>query len=112
MLFAALGYALNMLIIHIIAGKVSPTLNLHQSNVGFLFMSSLLCSISPRPIDYQQVSPSLIVQVLAIVPMGYLTQYLIIRANSLSKPSYVMPFGYVSVVAGFAADVLLFGTQF
>lgn len=112
MLFAALGYALNMLLIHVIAGKVSPTLNLHQSNVGFLLMSCFLCSVNPHPIDPQDVNVSLIVQVLGIVPIGYFAQFLIIRANNIAKPSDVMPFGYASVMVGFVADVVLFGTTF
>ena len=54
----------------------------------------------------------MIVILLGIVFTGFFTQFFIIKANSLAKPSLVMPFGYVSIAVGFVADVVLFGTQF
>ena len=33
-------------------------------------------------------------------------------ANSLKKPSVMMPFGYVGVATGFLADIYLFDTSF
>lgn len=112
MLFSAFGYALNMLLIHILAKAVTPSLNIHQSNIGFLLMSSLLCSFTPNHLESTDITFKLVLELLAIVVIGYMTQFLIIRANSIKKPSYVMPFGYVSVVAGFLADIFLFKTQF
>lgn len=113
MLFAAVGYAFNMLLIHILAvDKVPPSVNLHQSNLGFMLSSSLLCSFHPNKLEAADITFTLILQVLGVVLMGYITQYFIIKANSLTKPSYVMPFGYVSIVGGFIADAFLFKTNF
>ena len=33
-------------------------------------------------------------------------------ANSMKKPSVMMPFGYVGVATGFLADVFIFDTSF
>jgi len=43
---------------------------------------------------------------------GFIAQTLIFLANSLKKPSLMMPFGYFGVATGFIADVYLFDTQF
>jgi hypothetical protein len=43
---------------------------------------------------------------------GFITQTLIFLANSLKKPSLMMPFGYVGVATGLIADVYLFDTRF
>jgi len=41
-----------------------------------------------------------------------MAQYGINLANSIKSPTLVMPFGYVSVIVGMAADVYLFGSTF
>ena len=112
MLFSAVCYACNMLLIHIIAKQIAPIVNLHQSNIGFMLASAILCSFIPNPLSLQDISLDIVLTVLGIVASGFLTQLFIIRANSYAKPSLVMPFGYVSVAVGFLADVLLFDTSF
>ena len=60
----------------------------------------------------KDVSLMLTIQLIGIAITGYCAQFLIIKANSIAKPSIVMPFGYVSVTFGFFADVFLFNTSF
>lgn len=60
MLFSAFGYALNMLLIHILSKAVTPAVNLHQSNIGFLLMSSLLCSFTPNHLESSDISYKLV----------------------------------------------------
>lgn len=110
MLVAAVGYAGNMLLIHILSKKIAPIVNLHQSNLGFILAGSIFCSFTGSEVKREQVGWVLIAEVAGVVVCGFLTQLFIIRANSISKPSVVMPFGYVSVVVGFLGDVFLFGT--
>ena len=112
MLSSAVGYACNMLLIHILAKKIPPIVNLHQSNLGFLLASAFLCSFIPHSLSLSDITWKLVLIVLATVVTGFLTQLFIIRANSIAKPSVVMPFGYISVAMGFLADVYLFGTHF
>ena len=54
----------------------------------------------------------LVIKLIGVAVTGYFAQFLIIKANSIAKPSIVMPFGYVSVTFGFVADVFLFDTSF
>lgn len=112
MLFSAAGLACNMLLVHIIAKDIPPIVNLHQSNLGYVLASGTLCSFTPHQVPFEEVSWLLLLVLAGIVLAGFFTQLFIIKANSLAKPSIVMPFGYVSVAVGFLADVLLFGTQF
>lgn len=43
---------------------------------------------------------------------GFIAQYTIFMANSLIKPSKIMPLGYLAVIIGFLADLYLFESQF
>ena len=113
MLASAVGYAGNLMLIHIIASEVPPIVNLHQSNLGFIFMSGILCSFNQeKQLEMESFTFELILVIIGVSITGFLTQLLIIRANSYARPSLVMPFGYVSVACGFLADVFLFGTSF
>jgi drug/metabolite transporter (DMT)-like permease len=42
--------------------------------------------------------------------LGLASQYLVFAANTLMKPSNMMPFGYASVATGFIADMYIFDT--
>ncbi len=44
--------------------------------------------------------------------LSILYQYLIFAANTLKKPSHTMPFGYVSIVINYLADLFLYGSKF
>lgn len=61
---------------------------------------------------YKDFNVHFILLVVAVGIFGALSQNLIFLANSLKKPSAMMPFGYVGVAAGFVADVYLFDTSF
>ena len=113
MLSSAVGYACNMMLVHIIASEVPPIVNLHQSNLGFIMASGILCSFNQeRQLTTGDVTIELVLVIIGVSVTGFLTQLFIIRANSYAKPSLVMPFGYVSVACGFLADIFLFGTSF
>ena len=112
MIFSAIGLACNMLLVHVIAKDLPPIVNLHQSNLGYVLASGTLCSFTPHRVAMEEVTWVLVLIMMGIVLTGFFTQFFIIKANSLAKPSLVMPFGYVSVAIGFLADVILFGTQF
>lgn len=43
---------------------------------------------------------------------GFLAQFLVFMANIVKKPSSMMPFGYVTVLVGFLADLYLFDISF
>lgn len=57
-----------------------------------------------KPIDYR-----FFLLVGSLVGFAYLTQNMISRAVYLKKASYVMPFGYISIVVAFVCDVVVFG---
>jgi drug/metabolite transporter (DMT)-like permease len=112
MVFAAVMYACNMVLIHIVSKQIPPMCNLHQSNLGFILASAVLCSFLPNPVEASQVDVPLVARLAGIVGTGLLTQFCIIKANTIATPSVVGPFGYVSVAVGFLADVFLFNTKF
>jgi hypothetical protein len=47
MLFAAFGNAMNKLYTHTLAKRVSPTVNVQYSHIGFLVIGGLLCNFKP-----------------------------------------------------------------
>ncbi len=47
-----------------------------------------------------------------LVCSALLCQYMIFASNSLMKPSRVMPFGYLSVITSFLADLYIFEADF
>lgn len=51
MLMGAFSNAFNMLLIHIIGKELQPIVTLHQSNLGYLFASSILCSFIPHSVS-------------------------------------------------------------
>ena len=44
----------------------------------------------------------------ALLCIALVCQYMIYASNSLMKPSKVMPFGYLSVITSFLADLYIF----
>ena len=54
----------------------------------------------------------LVFLLLAIIILTFGGQYLIIVANTLRKPSHMMPFGYAGVATGFLADIYMFDIDF
>lgn len=73
---------------------------------------SILNSFEPKVMNYADFNMNFVLLVVAVGLIGALSQNLIFLANSLKKPSMMMPFGYVGVAAGFLADVYLFDTSF
>ena len=110
MLIAALAHAMNMHYIHALAKKVHTFVNVHYSHIGFLVVNSLLSMVFPSRLHWSEVSWELIGLLVGIFLATILTQYAMFLANSIKSPSLVMPFGYVGVIVGFAADIYLFDT--
>ena len=102
----------NVLLIHILSAKIEPIVNVYLCNFAFILAGSIFCSFTGSEVKREQVGWVLIAEMAGVVVFGFLTHFFIIKANSISKPSVVMPFGYVSVVVGFLGDVFLFGTEF
>ena len=111
-LVVAFGHAMNMHYIHSLAKKVNPFVNMWYSHIGFLFANSLMSNIYPFKLEQEGVILSLLLLIVLISIATVITQYGIILANSIKAPPLVMPFGYVSVLVGFCADVYLFETEF
>lgn len=49
---------------------------------------------------------------VGLVVCAYNCQILITRATYLKKASYIMPFGYVSIVFSFMMDIFIFDENF
>lgn len=49
---------------------------------------------------------------ILLIFLALTTQYMIVMATTLKKPSYTMPFGYFGLVVGFIADIFYFNTSF
>lgn len=111
-IFAAFCYSMTMIFIHDISGKVGSTVNLHYSYIGHLFTSSILVQTYKMEIDYNHLTWGLLANFFGIVIFALLTQYMIFSSMSLKKPSYIMPFGYLTVICSFFTDMYFFGSSF
>jgi drug/metabolite transporter (DMT)-like permease len=47
-----------------------------------------------------------------LVGFAYVMQNMLSRATLLKKASYIMPFGYVSIVVSSICDIIVFGVDF
>lgn len=112
MFISAFTYALNLHFVHSLAKKIDPMVNMHYSHLGNLFASGVLCNINPKRMDPSKFTVTFIVIILCMSIVGIFAQNLVFLANSLKKPSLMMPFGYVGVITGFLIDLYLFGTEF
>ena len=58
--------------------------------------------------------PSLttVMHILLLVGSAYGCQITMTRAIYLKKASYIMPFGYISIIFATISDILLFGASF
>ena len=112
MIMAALAHAFNLHFIHGLSTQVNTFVNMHYSHMGFIATNGILCNLAPRKMEMEDVSWWLVGMLAGIVVTGFLAQLLVFMANIIQKPSKMMPFGYVSVIAGFYADLYLFGTNF
>lgn len=112
MILSAFANALNLHFIHGLAKKIDPIVNMHYSHLGMLTASGILCNFSPIVMDSSLFSLNFILLILCMSLVGIFAQNLIFLANSLQKPSLMMPFGYVGVATGFLMDLYLFDISF
>jgi len=82
--------------------------NMHYSHLGNILGSSVLCNFSPKVMELKSFNLSFILLIVCVSVTGIFAQNLIFLANSLKKPSLMMPFGYVGVTAGFLFDLYMF----
>jgi hypothetical protein len=112
MIFAAFGHALNLHLIHGSAKKVDQMLNVHYSHTGNIIFSGIICNMAPQVMPAESYTLEFFLLLLGISLTGIFSITFIFMANSLKKPSVMMPFGYVGVATGFLADIYLFDTSF
>ena len=112
MLLVAMGHALNMNFIHSLSKTINPFVNIFYTHVSLVFLNSFMCNLYPETPHLQGTLLGFAILLCALLITNLFTQYGIILANSIKPPSQVMPFGYVSVLLGFCADVYLFDTKF
>jgi hypothetical protein len=112
MLFAAIANALNMHFVYLLAKKLDPAVNIFYSYLGFMASSGLLSAHYPSKLAYDQLDFTFFILIFGIAGTGFFLQNLIIMANSLKKPSLMMPFGYLGVVTGLLADLYIFEISF
>ena len=110
MLISAFCNALNFYFVHGLAKKIDSMVNMHYSHLGNMFVSGFLCNFSPKAMNPLDFNSKFILLIILVAVVGIFAQNLIFLANSLKKPSLMMPFGYVGVTTGFFIDLFLFDT--
>ena len=71
-------------------------------------MAAILQNIHTTKVNYEKVSVLFFICLIGLVLTAYFCQVLLTRAIYLKKPSYIMPFGYVTIILSFIIDTLLF----
>ena len=112
MLFAAIANAFNMHFVYLLAKKLDPAINIFYSYLGFLASSSLLSAHYPSKLTYEKLDLTFFMLIFGIAGTGFFLQNLILMANTIKKPSLMMPFGYLGVVTGLVADLYIFKNSF
>lgn len=112
MFISAFTFALNLHFIHKMAGKIHPFVNSQYSQVAFLFLNGILSQFTSKRIGIEDIS-IFFIGIMCLLTFSTLSaQYLIVMANNIKQPSLMMPFGYISIMVGFTADLYLFQTDF
>lgn len=110
MFVSAFTYALNLHFVHGLSKVVDPMVNMYYSHLGNLIAGGIVCNFSPKIIDSSKLNMTFILLIICMSVFGIVAQNLVYLANSLKKPSVMMPFGYVGVVTGFLIDLYFFDT--
>ena len=98
--------------IHSLAKKIEPLVNIHYSHIGWMITSSVLGNFQPLHVSLEKIDINLILLCIAVIFLSFFALYFIIIANTLRKPSHMMPFGYAGVATGFLADIYMFDIDF
>lgn len=112
MICAAFAYAIQLHMIHSTAKKIDQMINVHYSHVGSIMISGILCNMAPQTMPIESYEIEFILLLTGIAATGIFSITFIFMANSLKKPSLMMPFGYVGVATGLLADIYLFDAPF
>ena len=108
-LVAALLNSLSFIYLHNLKGKVSSLVSLQYFITCQVILAGLCQNISPGQEEAKPFEIHLFWNVLMLVAFSYSAQILFFRALYLKEPTYILPFGYISVVFAMVVDALLFG---
>ena len=112
MILSAFANALNSHLVHGLAKKVDPFINIHYSHLVTLVFGGVINTFTQKTMDPSRFNLTFMILALGMALAGFASITLIFLSNQLKKPSLMMPFGYVGVATGLIADVYLFDTKF
>lgn len=101
----------SMLYLHELKGKVSNLIALQYFYIAQTFVTGTLQNFQTMKIS-RKIDHNFVLAVAGLVMFAYCTQNLITRAIYLKKASYIMPFGYISIVVAFISDIVFFSANF
>jgi drug/metabolite transporter (DMT)-like permease len=116
MLFFSLGAAftnsLSMTYLHDLLGIIPGTISLHYFYIGQCLFNSILIIFQEDDLVVKNLDCNFYFYVFGFTITAYLMQNFTTRAILLKKASYIMPFGYITVILSAIMDFTLFGNAF
>ena len=112
MLMSSVMIGMGLIFVHDTSKHIPLFVNLHYSYMGHMFLCAMYGNFDSPRIEFDSLNIYYALVFIGAITSSLASQYLTFAANSLVKPSKVMPFGYVSVVSSFIADIYLFQVQF
>ena len=92
-------------------GRVSSVKIVSQLYIVQALMGSFQLNFVPTELK-KPIGVSFFVALCFMIVLSYWVQTLSTRATLLMKPSILMPFNYVGIIASFMVDILLYHASF
>jgi drug/metabolite transporter (DMT)-like permease len=109
---AAFTNSLSMTYLHDLLGKISGTISLQYFYIGQCLFNSILIIFKEDDLVVKDLDSNFYFYVFGLTVTAYLMQNFMTRAILLKKASYIMPFGYITVILSSLMDFILFGNEF
>ena len=101
-----------MILLHNLKGKVSNLIPLHYFYVAQTLEAAVLQTIFHQENHYEMMNSHFFFAAIGSVAFAYLAQNCITKAMFLKKASYILPFGYLTIIVSSIFDLVIFHEYF
>ena len=101
-----------MILIHELKNKVSNLITLHYFYIMQSLMVGIIQSFFKIEIQEDKINIIFFICLIGLILSAYFCQILITKSMYLKKASYILPFGYLTIISSFFVDIVLFSEEF
>jgi hypothetical protein len=106
-LIAAFTNSFSMIFLHQLKGKVNSTIALEYFYISQALVNSFVMNFQHFDISQTNFDIYFFLCLSGLIIFAFFTQNFVTKAMMKKKPSYMMPFGYITIVGSALADYLI-----